>query len=572
MSNSDNLQNDEQELRRELASPARRAFLRRAGAAAIASSAVELIASSGSRQIKAQDIPSRTARPQGTAMLDSIGPLKPRLRRNEAYSLRVAAAQDQKAIPLPDHPDNGDEVLYSNKIGSYSKGLPHNNLGEVDLAAYGSLIRALESGQPADFEAITIGVGNKLTNPQSGLAFEMESMDSQALAIPAAPAFSSAQEAGEIAENYWAALARDINFADYDTNPIAQAAASDLSRMSDFRGPKAGGNVTTRTLFRGLTPGDLNGPYISQFLWRDTSYGAEHVDRRMRTPIPGDDYVTDYSDWLDLQNGAVRAPNKFDPIPRYIRNGRDLGQWVHVDVLFQAYFNALLILSNLSAPLDQNNPYNKSRTQVGFGTLGGPYMASVLCGVARPALKAVWFQKWFVHRRLRPEMFAGRIHNHVTHAASYPIHTDILNSAALNGVFSKFGTYLLPIAFPEGCPTHPAYGAGHATVAGACVTVLKAFFDESAIIPDPVQASPDGLSLVPYNGAPLTVGGELDKLASNIAIGRNIAGVHWRSDATESLKLGEQIAIGYLRDERHCFNEEFTGFSVTKFDGTTIII
>ncbi len=43
-------------------------------------------------------------------------------------------------------------------------------------------------------------------------------------------------------------------------------------------------------------------------------------------------------------------------------------------------------------------------------------------------------------------------------------------------------TALLPMAFPEGSPMHPAYGAGHATVAGACVTILKAFFDTSAVL------------------------------------------------------------------------------------------
>jgi hypothetical protein len=68
----------------------------------------------------------------------------------------------------------------------------------------------------------------------------------------------------------------------------------------------------------------------------------------------------------------------------------------------------------------------------------------------------------------------------------------------------------------------------------------------------------------------LTVGGELNKLASNVAIGRNIAGVHWRSDATESLKLGEEVAIRFLREERDCFNERFKGFSLTRFDGTAI--
>jgi hypothetical protein len=57
------------------------------------------------------------------------------------------------------------------------------------------------------------------------------------------------------------------------------------------------------------------------------------------------------------------------------------------------------------------------------------------------------------------------------------------------------------------------------------------------------------------------VGGELNKLASNIALGRNIAGVHWRSDTTESLKLGEEVAIRFLREERDCFNDRFDGFS-----------
>jgi hypothetical protein len=102
--------------------------------------------------------------------------------------------------------------------------------------------------------------------------------------------------------------------------------------------------------------------------------------------------------------------------------------------------------------------------------------------------------------------------------------------------------------------------------------VLKALFDESFVIPNPVVASADGLSLVPYEGPPLTVGGELNKLASNIALGRNIAGVHWRSDATESLKPGEEVAIRILREEHGCFNERFDGFSLTRFDGTTVTI
>ena len=543
----------------------RRGFLHSVGgvAATITAGAAGLVRPGVSRsaEVNAQEVEPRV----------EVGPSTGKKRAKASFNVRTAASQRERDLPIVSHPTNDDEELYANKIGSFSKALPHNNLGEVDVAAFNTLIRALTTGSSADFENITLGRGVKLTNPQAGLAFAMEGPDSHCLQQKAAPVFSSAEEAGEIAENYWMALARDVPFAQYGTSDLINRAAADLSRLGDFRGPKSGGAVTPGTIFRGVGPGDLSGPYISQFLWKDTPFGVERVDRRMRTVVGGVDYLTSYPDWLLVQNGAATAPDVLDPNPRYIANGRDLGQWVHIDVLFQAYFDALLILFSLGATRDAGNPYRTSRTQIGFGTLGDPYVASVLAGVAAPALKAVWYQKWFVHRRLRPEEFAGRIHNHVTHAASYPIHSDILNSPVLNEVFGRNGSYLLPMAFPEGCPTHPAYGAGHATVAGACVTVLKAFFDEPFVIPNPVEASADGSQLLPYTGSALTVGGELNKLASNIAIGRNIAGVHWRSDAAESLKLGEELAIRYLREEKDCFNESST-WSLTKFDGATITI
>jgi hypothetical protein len=104
------------------------------------------------------------------------------------------------------------------------------------------------------------------------------------------------------------------------------------------------------------------------------------------------------------------------------------------------------------------------------------------------------------------------------------------------------------------------------------VTVLKAFFQPSFILPNPVEASADGLALLPYRGPDLTVGGELNKLASNIALGRDAAGVHWRSDGIEGLKLGEAVAIGILRDLRATYHEDFQGFSLTTLHGTTLIV
>lgn len=497
-----------------------------------------------------------------------------------SFQYRVDTARDN-FLPIPrrfSRPNNGDDELYPNRIGSYSKGLPHQSNGEVELAAYNALLNALRTGNPALFEQIPMGGDRNLTNPQSGLAFDLEGADCFTFVMPPAPTFASRENAAEIAENYWMALLRDVAFSDYPSDPIANAAAGDLSLFgADFKGPKNGsGQVTPELLFRGLTAGDRTGPQMSQFFYQTCNFGANEVNQRITTAVPNLDYMTDFASWLSVQNGVSPASgNVADPTLRYMRNGRDIGQWVHVDVLFQGYFQAFLVIAGMGVPFDSGNPYSNSTTQDGFGTFGGPHIATLLCEVSTRALKAVWNQKWFVHRRLRPEVFAARVDRTAYHGAGYPVHSEILTSLATNsrlGGYMPAGNAFLPMAFPEGSPTHPAYGAGHGTVAGACVTILKAWFDESFVIPNPAVPDATGQVLTPYVGNPLTVGGELNKIASNVAIGRNIAGVHWRSDATESLKLGEAIAIGILRDQRRSYNEQFSGFSLTKFDGTTITV
>src|SRR5438552_2659370 len=209
-----------------------------------------------------------------------------------------------------------------------------------------------------------------------------------------------------------------------------------------------------------------------------------------------------------------------------------------------------------NAGFNTGNHYNSSRTQIGFGTFGSPHISALMTEVSEYALRAQWFQKWWVHRALRPEAYGGLVHNMKAGTAQYPLHADVLNSQAVAAVFVKNrGSYLLPMAFPEGSPTHPSYGSGHATVAGACITILKAWFDESFVVPNPVEANADGTALVPYTGPALTVGGELNKVAANVASGRNMAGVHWRTDFEESLKLGEGVAIDILQEQKVTYNE-----------------
>jgi len=168
--------------------------------------------------------------------------------------------------------------------------------------------------------------------------------------------------------------------------------------------------------------------------------------------------------------------------------------------------------------------------------------------------------------------------HHQVKSNRYPgaLHRDILESNVVSRVLSKNGTGLLPIAFPEGSPTHPAYGAGHATVAGACVTILKAWFDEDAALPlAPKVPNADGTALVDYTGPDaggLTVGGELNKVAANIAIARNGAGVHWRSDYTESVKLGERVALFILNKQRKDYNEKGWSFTLRTLEGKKVTI
>lgn len=85
--------------------------------------------------------------------------------------------------------------------------------------------------------------------------------------------------------------------------------------------------------------------------------------------------------------------------------------------------------------------------------------------------------------------------------------------------------------------------------------------------------SDGGQTVIPLSpSVPLTVGGELNKLANNIGIGRNIASVHYRSDATESFKLGEQVAIQILKDLKTTYAESFGGFTFTDFEGVTQLV
>ena len=562
------------------------------------------------------------------------------VRASRAREIRIAAANYEYNMTIPAHPCNGDESDYADRnfFASYTKGLKRSSnasefkRGEVDSTEYCRLLLALQTANPATFEAIQLGFSNncsettfsdsestlsadafvplrqrRLESPQAGSNYDLEGKDYYQLinrqptisdpavpvAFPPAFKFNSPQEVAEIAENYWQALTRDVPFINYSTSSLVTKASQDLDAYFKpyYYGPlDSSGNITPAVYSRGILPGDKKGPFLSQFFLRDVPYGAQSISARINSPLANknNDFMTDRDEWLMIQTG--QTPNRataFDG-KKYIRSGRDLAEYVHNDAIYQAYLNAALILmtspdsGGLGVPINPNNPYNKNTggycKQNNFVEFGPSQLLSLLGEVSVRAHKAVWYQKWNVHRRLRPEEFAGRIHfNSIsTSGPIYPINNLIYSSNILPAIAGEYNALFLPQAFPEGSPMHPAYGAGHATLAGACVTILKAWFDSEQSYSRYAgffEPAADGNSLVPLDmRVQITIAEELNKLASNVAIGRNIGGVHWRSDYTESVFLGEQVAIQLLEDYGYTYNERFNGFIFRNFSGQLITV
>ncbi|MEM6795071.1 MAG: twin-arginine translocation signal domain-containing protein, partial [Acidobacteriota bacterium] len=163
-------------------------------------------------------------------------------RREMAFKLRCDTAAFYVNLPNsvsgPDvQPVSGDEGLYDDFRGSFSKTLRHNGVGEVNVNSYNAYLNALDTGDPLDFENIPVGAANnpdrvRLVSPQAAYAYEMFGVDGNDPRMDAAPAFASAETAAEMGELYWYALTRDIPFTDYGASQRIEEAVKDLNNFS----------------------------------------------------------------------------------------------------------------------------------------------------------------------------------------------------------------------------------------------------------------------------------------------------------------------------------------------------
>src|SRR5260370_17114039 len=128
----------------------------------------------------------------------SSGPSK---RVQQAYDLRVNEAKQDAQVGPATNVDNGDQARYADKGGTFTKALPHDSFGRVDLNAFATFTTALASGRFSGFENITMGGTRTLNGPQGGLAFDLEALDNVQFGqpqLPPAPPIASDQSATEL--------------------------------------------------------------------------------------------------------------------------------------------------------------------------------------------------------------------------------------------------------------------------------------------------------------------------------------------------------------------------------------
>lgn len=423
-----------------------------------------------------------------------------------------------------------------------------------------------------------------LISPASAVSTTTEGTDAWLPQLPPAPNHDSGRTYLEMVECYMTALYRDVPFSRYaridprggsnERNDVAAAVQADYDYLaSQYDEPgdpwfEGFGEY----LLRDPVPGCDVGPYVSQLWYHDIPIGGMAARPKIapivgsgEPDLDGPPFGTTQDAWRQMVFYSDGAEPGHDATPDVQRGqrawpstGRDLASQVRDDPAYQPYLLAGLQLLGWGTPLTPTSYHDEERVNpyIDFGAVA---LLDVLARVCRNALIAAWNQKWYVHRRLRPETYAARVEDVRRGAIGLDIDDGFVEGNTVQAVVDEFGSAFLPQVYPEGAPAHPAYPSGHSVIAGACATVLKAFFEDIEIAPLlPAQGGIDagrvkhaptaaGRRLRAYDGdEPLTVHGEINKLASNIGMARIFAGVHYRSDHLYGMLLGEQVATATM--------------------------
>jgi membrane-associated phospholipid phosphatase len=462
---------------------------------------------------------------------------------------------------VPSHHYNNN-ILPNNPYALYSKALPHDADGYVNKFVYIQFYKALKNQSIDQLNYVPLGGATKLLDPPAAWSRDVPAfVRSSQFCLPK---LSTALFAANIAEVYIAAAARDVVFSDYTIDVQIAKSVVDFANLSCYRGPA----ITNLSIFRGESAGDLIGPYISQLLLLD--YEQAGIIYNQQYPmLAAVDYMTTLFNTLSVQNGIVNEVLAPLSSARYISTGRDLASYFRGHTLILPYVRAVGVLFNAEAPFNAGIPVNSSFT--GFSNFGRPDIEACLGAVSRLAALAAFCQK-VKALYIRPEevgILINRVRLGLNLCHNPTLSDEILDSAILGDIFNAYGNYLLPQAYPEGSPASPSYPSVHAVVAGACITVLKFFFNGQWNLN---LMEPDiGATSLISTGLMSNLSNELDKLASNVGMARIFAGVNYRMDIIGGIRLGEQVALRFLREHVEKY-PQCVNIQITLYNGDIVYI
>jgi len=452
--------------------------------------------------------------------------------------------------------------------------------------------------------------------------------------VPRFAPVGSSTFAYDLAEAYAMAHLRDVPLDALGTSGTASYAEAERV-LGDFlrRFAAAPLGLRPETLFRCpdtlFAPECRAGPYVSQLLFADVFDGYSLRDRRFLYERDTAN-LTVRARLLDVHRGfettrAIARDGNGQAEARYVHSGRVLGSIVHGEPPFKHYYDAALASVALLGPWIEEvgtpavdgvrHPAVAAST-----TAGQDDLLTSVAEVTLRALRQSYAYKWLSHRKMRPDQAAMRLDTFRRADALGAPARAARDATALAAtlVDQFFGDSTVKAAFMEELadanaaragernyllaslyegPGHPSSTHGHAVVAGAATTVLKAMLTTTHPTTDaPLHfgttgaealgrfvnvrtATTDGASVTSADLSEetrrtMTLEGELDKLAHNLGAGRNWAGVHFRTELEYSLALGEAVGVAYLRDKvceyRVARTNSFAGWNLRLFNGTRL--
>ncbi|CAN0451866.1 unnamed protein product [Ascophyllum nodosum] len=282
----------------------------------------------------------------------------------------------------------------------FHKSLPHDALGQVDPDAFAILQDCILNGDFDICEGVPVGNSEGRGGPpRQSYRCVCHRHIRSATTIPPVPTLSSPELAAQLAEVYWMALARDVPFMQYGTDDITVTAAANLAGMEGFPNLDAvsigsGGTVDPFSqLFRATFVGVETGPFISQLLVQNFTIDSIEVEPKQTTFVPGVNYLVDFEEWLNIQNGGPPVdPEDDDSVRRFVHNARDLARVSFTDNIntCEAYRGSLILLEldAFNRP-GVNGPFIDGDRQAGFVNFGVSLLQIDRCRRVGPACLVV---------------------------------------------------------------------------------------------------------------------------------------------------------------------------------------